>query len=379
MEKSVVTRETQTIYAHEGAVSGDQGGSSVEEASMPELEGYDISRTVGCGGMGVVYLAWERQLERFVALKILPAHLAGDADARERFTNEVRALSRIQHPNIVPIHAVGQYGGRPYFTMAYVLGEPLSSGLHAGPDAEESLLSFWFRRSDDGGKRANLAACVLVHAVADALDDLHRLRLCHRDIKPDNIVIDAQGRPMLVDFGLACETDADHLKNHENASGTLRYMAPEVLRSTDLAADARSDIYSLGLTLFEMLTLRPAFPQKDVGEMIDAIQRGDKPSPREIEPSVPAALDAVVRKATALYPSERFQSARGMREALRVAKSTFAGKADLSTLALGANLERALEEAAGPPAGERWRRILWLSLLAAGGTALFFAGKITAT
>ena len=328
--------------------------------------------------MGVVYLAWEQGLERFVALKMMPSHLEDDPDALERFTDEVRALSQIQHPNIVPIHAVGQYEGRPYFTMAYVLGEPLSRGIAAAPDAEESLLRFWFRRTEDGGRRANLAACVLVHALADALDDLHRLGICHRDVKPDNIVIDARGRPMLVDFGLACDPDADRLRSHDNASGTLRYMAPEVLQLADAGADSRSDVYSLGLTLHEMLTLRPAFPQRDVGEMLDAIQRGDKQSPRQVDPTVPAALDSVVRQATALNPSERFQSARGMREALRLAKGTFAGQADLSTLALGATLERALAEPSGAFSSVRWQRLLWLLALAAGGSALFVAGRLTA-
>lgn len=339
----------------------------------PSIEGYDIVRTLGQGGMGVVYLGWQTALERFVALKVLRPDLRLDASIRARFVREARALSQVQHPHVVPLHAFGQAGDHLYMSMAYVLGESISEALDAARREDECRVGFWFQRIGTDGRRANVAACLVAQAIADALDDLHSVGIVHRDVKPANIVVDAKGRPVLVDFGLACDRDAESIGPRDGAIGTPRYLAPELLSGEGADVDPSADVYALGATLFEMLTLRPAFPQLELTELVDAVRRGDVPSVRDLEPSVPRSLDAIVRRAMAVDPKDRFQSARGMAAALRAAKADLSRQHDLSSLALAPDLQRALDEPA--PRSLRLRRRLLIGGLAAlGGAASFVAG-----
>lgn len=341
---------------------------------LPSIPGYDIVRTLGQGGMGVVYLGWQTALERFVALKVLRADVSEDPLIRARFVREARALSQVQHPHVVPLHAFGQHGPNLYMSMAYVLGETIAQALEAARRADECRVGFWFQRIGDDGRRANVAACLVAQALADALEDLHSVGIVHRDVKPANIVVDAKGRPLLVDFGLACDADADGIGSREDPIGTPRYLAPELVSGHADEIDPRADVYALGATLFEMLTLRPAFPQLELGDLIDAIRRGDVPSVREVEPSIPRSLDEIVRKAMAVDPKERFQSARGMAAALRAAKADLSRQHDVSTLALAPDLQRALDEPS-PASVRRRRRLAWVGLGAVVSAASFAAGS----
>ena len=346
------------------------GRERLEEAEHPTISGYEIVRPLAHGGMGVVYLAWQSALERFVAIKVLRPEWREDAEVRALFVREARALSQVQHPHVVPVHAFGEDGPHLYLSMAYVLGETISEALDAARRGE-SRVGFWFERQSDDGRRANVSACLVAQAIADALDDLHSVRLVHRDVKPANIVVDAKGRPMLVDFGLARDPDAPPIRSAGGSAGRPRYLAPELLVQ-DPEVDPAADIYALGLTLFEMLTLRHGFPQSDAGDLVDAIRHGDLPSARDVDPTIPRSLEAIVARATALDPKDRYRSARGMSAALQAAKADLIGEVGMSTLALAPDIQRAVED---PARGDRrrWSRALLATL---GGAALFGAGLL---
>lgn len=306
----------------------------------PGVPGYQIVRELGRGGAGVVYLAWQDALERFVALKALQPHLV-DSEWASRFEREALALARVQHPNVVPVLSYGTADGTPYLSMQYVLGDTLQNALDGARGEEPSRLTEWFTRTD--GNAPYAAALVVAIALADALDDVHRAGIVHRDIKPANVVIDAKGRPTLVDFGVACDPHSHRLAPEEGSTGTPRYMAPEQIDAPADEIDGRADIYALGLVLFEMLTLQPAFPQNDIEDLVVAIREGDIPSLRALDPKIPEILDQIVRKATATRAANRYQSAHGMCHALRDA-ATSLGIVGFSSLGLGPELQRSLED-----------------------------------
>ena len=322
----------------------------------PEIAGYEILQALGQGGMGIVYLAREQALDRLVALKVLPHRLLSDGQALERFLREARALARIEHPNIVPIYATGEQDGLPFFTMAYVEGEPLNDVVAAASGSGDSRFATLFLRRGSGDRRPDLACGMVAQAVAAALGDMHAEGIVHRDIKPGNILIDSKGRPVVVDFGVACDPRSTRLTSDATSPGTLRFMPPEQLAAGGAAAiDVRSDIYSLGVTLFELLTLMPAFPQEQMGSLIDAIRLGDRPRPRDIDRAIPRSLDRIVQKSTALKPDDRYQSAAEMEAALRESINCLADTSGLSGALVTEDLDQALREGTWqglrPPSG----------------------------
>lgn len=211
---------------------------------------YDVLSLLGRGGMGAVYLARERLLERLVAIKVLPSEQA-DGEGRERFLREARTVAQLSHPNIVPLLSFGEMGGTLFYIMRYVDGEPLERRL---------------RR--EGSIPPNDARQIL-REVADALIEAHRLGIVHRDLKPDNVMIDrATGRPMLTDFGIARQPAASStLTGTGMIVGTPQYMSPEQA-SGDRAIDGRSDLYSLGVMGYRMVTGRLPFSGGDVQELL---------------------------------------------------------------------------------------------------------------
>ncbi|MFH0946261.1 MAG: serine/threonine-protein kinase [Planctomycetota bacterium] len=313
--------------------------------AVPRIPGYEIRDSLGQGGMGIVYLAREEALDRLVALKVLPQRLLNDPQALERFRREAKALARIEHPNIVPIYSTGEQDDLPYFTMAYIEGESLADVLSAASGAGDSRFSAFFLRRGSNDHRPDLASGLVAQAVTAALSEMHSQGIVHRDIKPGNILIDAKGRPVVVDFGVACDPRAHRLTAEATSPGTLRFMPPEQLNAGGAAdIDVRSDLYSLGVTLFEMLTLLPAFPQEEMGSLIDAIRLGDRPRPRDVDRSIPKALDQIVQRATALRPDDRYQSAEEMEEALKRAVNSLADTSQLSGALHASNIDSALKD-----------------------------------
>lgn len=258
---------------------------------------YRIEKELGRGGMGVVYLARDTQLDRPVALKFLGTLLDASDEYRQRFLREARAAARVSHPNIVSIYDVCDAEGRAYIAMEYIEGLDLHRYI---------------------GRRGRLEpreAVNIILQTCSALDAVHNAGIVHRDIKPDNIVIAKGGLVKLMDFGLAKGGDM-RLTGTNIIMGTPCYMSPEQTRGSDV--DARSDLYALGLVLHEMLTGKTAFLD---GDVLMRQQTEMPPRPGEVVEGIPELLDQIVMKCVAKSPEERFQSARELAAYLR--KVTF--------------------------------------------------------
>jgi formylglycine-generating enzyme required for sulfatase activity len=302
-----VMPETRVLDSSEGAgvPSGTKKGSTDEpttssyraDEDFPEYVGrYRIVRVIGRGGFGKVFLARDEQLERLVAVKVPhPERLQTPSDVAA-FKSEATLHAKVDHPHIVPIYDVGGSPKVPFFAVSkFVPGMDLAEVLRRGkPDHQTAVR--W-------------VACL-----ADALEHLHSQRLVHRDVKPRNVMIDALGRPLLMDFGLA-------KKQVENrgcvpVAGTPGYMSPEQARGDQAALDGRSDIYSLGVLFYELLTGSRPF-RGGATSIFNQIQTMDPPSPRDADPSIPRDLAAICLKAMAKDPGQRYQRAADFAEDLR--------------------------------------------------------------
>ncbi len=262
-------------------------------------EQYSISRLLGRGGMGVVYLAHDEVLDRTVAVKVLPPEIATPIGA-ERFRREARTAAKLSHPNIVPLHSFGEVDGMMYFVMGFVPGGSLADRLRSA-----------------GRLPANSVREILI-AVVDALDYAHRQGVVHRDIKPDNILIDEEtGRPMLTDFGIAKGgASGNTLTQLGMPIGTPRYMSPEQA-SGEVDVDGRSDLYSLGVTAYHLLSGKLPFTE-GLPQDILAQHVTKKPvSLRRIAPDVPVDLSTSVMRCLEKAPHERWRDAAQMRNALQ--------------------------------------------------------------
>jgi eukaryotic-like serine/threonine-protein kinase len=281
-------------------------GSSSSLAASTRLGPYEVTAPLGAGGMGEVYRARDTRLDRDVALKLLPPHLATDANFRARFEREAKSISALNHPHICTLHDVGSatVAGveHHYLILELIEGESLASRLAKGPLSTEEVLRFGAQ-------------------IASALDAAHRRDIVHRDLKPGNVMITKTGAKLL-DFGLARSTDDKPvvaaisslntldkpLTEQGTIVGTFQYMAPEQLEG--LAADARTDIFALGALLFEMATGKKAFAGKSRTSLIAAIISSQPPAISSVQAMTPPALDHVVRKCLEKDPDDRWQSAR---------------------------------------------------------------------
>jgi len=259
-----------------------------EITAVPERIGeYRILREIGRGGMGIVYEAEQESLGRRVALKLLPESATLDPLKLERFGREAHAAARLHHTNIVPVFGVGRQDGMHFYVMQYIEGQPLDLCRPA------TQLSHW---------TANVGV-----QVAQALQYAHTQDTLHRDIKPANLLMDLQGTVWITDFGLAKLTDQENLTGTGDVVGTLRYMAPELFEGK---ADARSDIYALGMTLYELLTGRPAYAETDRRRLIWLVTQVAPPRPRKLAPEIPRDLETIVLKSIARDPAHRYQTAQ---------------------------------------------------------------------
>jgi formylglycine-generating enzyme required for sulfatase activity len=280
---------------------------SGDARKIPERLGdFRLLRKLGEGGMGVVWEAEQVSLGRLVALKLVrPDHL-WFAGARERFRREVEAVARLQHPGIVPVHTVGEEQGVPYFAMELLDGRTLADVLEGLWGKKPEELSGSDLGPFDGGY---VEACLRVaREIAEALDHAHSRGIVHRDVKPSNIALTRSGRAMLFDFGLARSDEADRLTRSGSQPGSLPYMSPEQLEDAG-AIDARTDVYSLGATLYEMLTLRRAFEASSAESIRSRILRGEFPRPRALHRRLAWDVETVVATAMERDPARRYASA----------------------------------------------------------------------
>src|SRR6516165_7824591 len=277
-------------------------------SSGTKLGPYEIQSPLGAGGMGEVYRAKDTRLDRAVAVKVLPSHLSASAEVRQRFEREAKTVSQLSHPHICALYDVGREGDVEYLVMELLEGETLSDRLGKGPLPLEQTLRYG-------------------QEIADALDKAHRQGIVHRDLKPGNVMVTKSGVKLL-DFGLAkamaptAEKGSltslptqQGLTQEGTILGTFRYMAPEQLEGKD--ADARTDVFALGATLYEMATGKKAFTAASQASLITAIMSAEPPMISSVVPMSPPQLDHVVKTCLAKDPEERWQSAADIRRELR--------------------------------------------------------------
>ncbi|MCI0705253.1 MAG: protein kinase [Planctomycetia bacterium] len=335
-----------------------------------QLGEFRILRRIGEGGMGVVYEAVQDPLGRHVALKVLSAGTITDSKRLDRFRREARAAATLHHTNIVPVFGTGEANGQHYYAMQFIRGQGLDAviqelrRLRTGEGAlsdvgrgftggvfaargqpqvqDEATQTFDASPSTaihhsatpisdlpsaSPPPTANSSASLsgvgwdywrgvarLVAQVADALAHAHAQGITHRDIKPSNLLLDANGTVWVTDFGLAKGSEDADITRAGDIVGTLRYMAPERF---DGKGDHRADIYALGLTLYELLTLKPAFEAPTREQLIEQAVRGQFPAPRKLDKRIPRDLETVVLKAAAKNPDQRYQSASELAADLR--------------------------------------------------------------
>ncbi len=346
---------------------GQPGGR--DAAPVPECLGdFRILREIGRGGMGLVFEAEQVSLGRRVALKVLPRHALLEREALERFRREARSVAGLHHTNIVQVFGTGEQDGLHYFVMQLIRGVGLDrvlrelkqsqpgkepSALRLAPAEPDPALQAALRGlrsgtlsdpsaapagsgegatsplappnggeaapaaapSSDSGRSYWLGVARVGMQVADALAFAHAHGVVHRDIKPSNLLLDPRGTVWVTDFGLAkAAADQDTLTHTGDVIGTVRYMAPERFEGK---SDARGDVYSLGITLYELLTLRDAFPDTDHNVLLRRMLDVEPPRPSKVNPEVPRDLETIVLKATAREPADRYQTAAALAADLR--------------------------------------------------------------
>jgi WD40 repeat protein/serine/threonine protein kinase len=303
------------------------------EGTSGTLGDFRILREVGRGGMGIVYEAEQVSLGRRVALKVLPFSATMDPRQLQRFLNEARAAAGLHHTNIVPVFAVGSERGVHYYAMQFIEARtladlidqrrggvvsqgPMGSGPAAAPATTARVAAAatsaappdaaYFRRAAEWGIQA-----------AEALDCAHALGVVHRDVKPGNLLVDTAGRLWVTDFGLAQIRTDVRLTASGDLVGTLRYMSPEQALARRLVIDHRTDVYSLGATLYELLTLRPVFEGGDRQELLRQIAFEEPKALRRIDKAIPAELETIVLKAIEKDPADRYTTAQELADDLR--------------------------------------------------------------
>ena len=299
------------------------------------LGDFQIIREIGRGGMGVVYEAIQISLGRHVALKVLPFAAALDARQLQRFKNEAHAAAQLHHTNIVPVYAVGCDRGVHFYAMQLIEGRSLASAIkelrndfaaaptgfrdsaiQQNPTATQANSAALTQRTRRGSERFRTAARMAAQ-VADALEYAHDAGVVHRDIKPANLMLDTRGAVWITDFGLAQVVADAGVTQTGDLVGTLRYMSPEQAAGRKAPIDHRTDVYSLGATLYEVLTLQPIFTGEDRVGLLQQILNDDPRPLRSIDPSIPVELETIVLKATSKSASDRYATAGEMAADLR--------------------------------------------------------------
>ncbi len=326
---------------------------SASSPSIGQVLGhYRLLEQVGAGGMGVVFRALDEQLQRDVALKVLPAGLFSDPGRRERFRKEALAIGRLNHPNIAMAFDFGEEHGVDYLVTEYIAGVNLDEKIGGQPLPQKTVMDLGMQ-------------------LMSGLEAAHRAEVIHRDLKPGNIRVNRDGQLKILDFGLAklsspidASAQTVTIENQLSVSGTLPYMAPELLRAQ--ASDARADVWSAGAVLYEMATGRRAFPDKQSSLVIDAILHYDPVRPTLINPHVSQPLEAVILKALDRDPERRYQSARE----LRVDLARIVAGEDVATGTL-----RHLEEREHAAVAQRRKMVATVLVVLLLGLVLGYAAK----
>ena len=353
--KSALSGESELAEASVGSSPGSSSPSSPKSRAsrhLPRIDGYRITGVLGQGGMGIVYRAVQDKLNRTVALKVLPAMIgAASPSTVARFRREAMAAARLHHIHIVPIYDFGESPDAYFYAMELIVGQPLNlviksfakknAAQASAARLSEMLMDITVESSDasspsfysgvslDGsGTVADVSmtgrarhyyrqAALWMADTADALHYAHQQKIIHRDVKPANLIVSTDGRIMVADFGLAKSTNEESVTMTGSFLGTVRYVSPEQAMARRIPIDHRTDIYSLGATMYELLCFQPAFPGTDEKMVLSAVITRDPTSPRKIASSVPHELETICLKAMEKAPDMRYPTARAMGEDLR--------------------------------------------------------------
>ena len=283
----------------------DMMASDANETSLSTLGDYSIVRQVGRGGMGIVYEAWQNSINRRVALKVLPAGVAADSKMLARFIREAQVVGKLKHPNVVSVFGMGVEAQTPYYAMEFVDGQTLADFLrqHDEPTALDAEFCSQMARSFAG--------------VAKGLHHAHEEGVVHRDIKPSNLMFEANDqeasdrRLRILDFGLARQEGQDNLTMTGDILGTVAYMSPEQAAASN-EIDHRTDVYSLGATMYESLTLQPPLKGKNTQETLSQIGSKEPASPRSTNPHIPRDLETIVLHCLRKDPRDRYPDAKSV-------------------------------------------------------------------
>ncbi|MCC6669418.1 MAG: protein kinase [Planctomycetes bacterium] len=315
-------RRFATMREHGLLPTEDETGAGAGMALPERLGEFRLLRRLGGGGMGVVYLAHQEGLRRDVAIKLIRPELAFFENSTDRFRREAEHLARLRHPGIVPVHTVGEAGGVPYLVMEHVDGISLADLIDAQRSrrpqslrAQDLEAAFAARAGGTGQAPSGLAAlgrswCEIASRIAlqaaQALDHAHGQGVVHRDVKPSNIMLARDGRVLLLDFGLALAEGASRITRTGAHLGSLPYSAPEQVQGGGRAVDRRSDVFSLGVVLYELLALAQPFAGATTQETAQRILTGEPPDLRRRNPGVGPDLVAIVAKALEKDPRRRY-------------------------------------------------------------------------
>lgn len=269
----------------------------MENLTGKQFGSYRISAPLGQGGMAAVYKAYQANMDRYVALKILPRHLANDPTFVGRFEQEAKVLARLQHPHILPVHDFGEADGYTYIVMPFVQSGTLTTLLQGKPLSLSQI-------------------CRIITQIGDALDYAHSHHIIHRDVKPSNVLVDERGNCLLTDFGIAKIMEGTvQFTTTGGIIGTPAYMSPE--QGLGEKVDHRSDIYALGVILYEMATGRvPYTAETPMAVMVKHIH-DPLPLPHHLNPTLPEAVERIILKALAKQPADRYKTMRDMVQALQ--------------------------------------------------------------
>ncbi len=307
-------RALEILYRPHDAGGGPSESEGAEAGRR--FGDFRVLRELGRGGMGIVYLVWQESLRRQVALKVLTRSRSASRMQLARFHQEALAAARLKHPGIVPVYAVGETDGSHWFAMEYVPGTTLAQEVDhlrsRSPTPPGDAPRNPAARKVDIERTARVAA-----EVAEALHAAHQEGLIHRDVKPHNILVDTEGRARLLDFGLAKDMSADTLSRSGDIAGTLFYISPEQALAKRVLVDHRTDVYSLGVVLYEMLSLQRPFDGRSSHEVLYRISFYDPPLVRRVNPRVPRDLETICAKAMEKDPAHRYASAEAMAADLR--------------------------------------------------------------